>query len=365
MKRLIPCLIFLFVMTFVTAAPPGRCEPMWRPWTGPGDSLVLHQGPSEFKDGEFDGTHVSGRGVKLAAPSQKSRGYYLSPAVKLQYQADWVIPSWNILCPKDGGWLVEVRVRSCDGELSPWLYLGSEGIAAPEKGPGENCRWAKVDIDNIRLKKPVTEAQYRVSLQGRESSPTLKLFALAFRQGPPVPDSAIQVCRAGIMQSLPVPFRSQYAEEKDIASRICCPTSASMVLQFLGVNLPTAEIASRLYNKEHDLYGIWWRPPQLACQLGLRGWVRLFSSWEEVQRVVAEGQPIIASISYEKDELHNSPVSSSKGHLTVVTGFDSAGNVCVNDPAGRDAAAQPIHYDRVEYGKAWFLHGGVGIILRK
>jgi len=365
MKRPVPYLILLFMAALFISPPEGRCEPMWRPWTGPGDSLVLHQGPSAFKDGEFDGTHVSGRGVRLAAPLLKNRGYYLSPAVKLQYQADWVIPSWNIVCPKDCGWLVEVRLRSCDGEISPWLYMGSEGIAAPQKDPLDQCRWAKVDIDNIRLKKPVTEAQYRVTLQGRELSPTLKLFALAFRQGPPVPESGLSGCPAAIAPPLSVPFRSQYSEEKDIASRICCPTSTSMVLQFLGVNLPTAEVASRLYNKEHDLYGIWWRPPQLACQLGLRGWVRLFSSWDEVQRVVMEGQPIIASISYGKDELHNSPVSSSKGHLTVVTGFDREGRVCVNDPAGRDAANQPIRYDRVEYGKAWFLHGGVGIILKK
>jgi len=365
MKKHLLYLILFVLAILIFPASPADCEPLWRPWTGPGDSLVLHQGPSAFKEGTFEGTHLSGAAVKLTAPSLRERGYYLSPVITLPYQTGWVIPSWNIRCSKNEGWLVEVQVRSCDQELSPWLYLGSEGIAAPVQEKEDFCPWAKVNIDNIKLTKPVMEARYRVTLQGKESSPSLKLFAIAFKLAPPVPESELSPCLMPFSLPLPVPYRSQNAEEKEIASRICCPTSTSMVLQYLGINRPTAEIASMLYSKEHDLYGIWWRPPQLACQLGLKGWVRLFSSWEEAQQVIAEGQPIIASISYGKGELQNAPVSSTKGHLTVITGFDREGRVCVNDPAGRNAEAQPVKYDRTEFGKAWFLHGGVAIILKK
>ncbi|MDQ7827063.1 MAG: C39 family peptidase [Candidatus Eremiobacteraeota bacterium] len=383
MRRSFLCFFILMALATTFAAASEHPDPLWRPWMGPGDSLVLLQGPSAFKEGTFEGTRLLGAAVKLTAPSWKDKGYYMSPVIRLPRQALWVIPSWNIKCSGNEGWLVEVRVRSGEGELSPWLLMGSGGSAAPviaasekgsqagpkdkagPKGQEAPCSWAKADIDNIKLTKPVKEVQYRVTLMGKESSPALTLFALAFRINPPVPDSELAHYLEADLKPLQVPYRSQHDEEKDLSSRVCCPTSTAMVLQYLGVNRPTSEIASLLYNKQHDIYGTWWMPPQAACQLGLRGWVQIFSTWEEVQKVIAQGQPIIASISYGEGELRNAPASSSKGHLTVVTGFDGEGRVLVNDPAGKDASGQPMAYDRKEFGKAWFLHGGVGIILKK
>ncbi len=138
-----------------------------------------------------------------------------------------------------------------------------------------------------------------------------------------------------------------------------------MVLEHLGVTIPTAEVAARLFYREHDIYGAWWAPPQFACQLGYKGWVRLFSCWKDVQETLAAGQPVIASIAFGKGELTNAPISATTGHVVLVTGFDPAGRVLVNDPANKKPENGPLAYDSKEFGKAWFGHGGVAIIIRK
>jgi hypothetical protein len=330
-----------------------------------GDSLIIHEGAPSFSAGSFEGTCLKGDAVTLASTDGKSKGLYTSPVIALACPAQQIIPSWNILCAPEEGWQVQLQVKNVAGETSPWFYLGSDGQTVFSGEKIGKCPWAKVAIDAIILEKPAMTVQYRVIFQGLRSSPFLKLFALASRHAPPVIDDDPDQDLMGKMMPIPVRCRSQCVEAKNIASRICCPTSTSMVLEFLGVNLPTAYVAAMLYNRENDIYGIWWGPPQLACQLGFKGWTRIFSSWKDVQQVLAGGQPIIASISFGKGELKGAPVSSTKGHIVVVTGFDEEGRVLVNDPAGKNAEACRIAYDRLEFAKAWFGHGGVAMIITK
>lgn len=329
-----------------------------------GDGLRLDEGTS-FEAGAFDGTRLEGDAVVLSSTAGDAPGSYTSPVIKLSCPASMIVPSWNIRCEKDQGWLVEVQLKEAEGETSPWLYVEGEGISIKGYRKVTGCPWAKVVIDNIVATKPVTAVRYRVFLHGSGSSPSLALFALAFRFSPPDPGSDLDGDLLKKMVSMNVPFRSQKSEAKEISSRICCPTSTSMVLEYLGVNRPTAEIASMLYSREHDLYGIWWRPPQLACQLGLKGWVRLFSTWRDVQHTLSEGQPIIASIAYAKGTLTGAPCPGTKGHIVVITGLTENGDVCVNDPAGASPEKGRVVYNRLEFGKAWFGHGGAGIIIRK
>ncbi len=331
----------------------------------PKDGLTIHEGASSFSSGTFDGTCLKGDAVTLASPEVKNRGTYTSPVIELASPATQIAPSWNILCAPDEGWFVQLQVKNTDGELSPWLYLGSDGRVVFNEEKILKCPWLKVEVDAVMLEKPACAVQYRVIFHGLRSSPFLKLFALAFRFLPPVLDGELDPELIGSTEPIKVPYRSQCVEARNIASRVCCPTSTSMVLEFMGISLPTAHIAARLYNKENDLYGIWWGPPQLACQFGFKGWVRLFSTWRSAQQVIAEGQPIIASIAFGKGELNGSPVSSTKGHIVVITGFDREGRVLVNDPAARSPEKGRIAYDSVEFGKAWFGHGGAAMILRK
>ena len=47
--------------------------------------------------------------------------------------------------------------------------------------------------------------------------------------------------------------------------------------------------------------------------------------------------------------------------LLVIRGFDSSGNVIVNDPAGRDDSRVRRVYRRNEFARAWFCSGSGGV----
>ena len=49
-----------------------------------------------------------------------------------------------------------------------------------------------------------------------------------------------------------------------------------------------------------------------------------------------QGQPVIASIAFDKDSFDDSPATKeTDGHLIVIRGFTPDGKVIVNDPASR------------------------------
>jgi hypothetical protein len=355
MKRLL-LMFLLFTVLHTTAAAQGAM---------PADTLIIHEGSRAFTEGTFENTSLHGSTVRLTTPGGYSEGTYTSPVVEIPRPAARVVPSWNIFCNQNEGWRIEVQVKNADGELSPWFYLGSDGTSAFRGEKMVKCPWGKVAVDNIILEKPATAVQYRVLLRGIRNSPSLRLFALAFRHAPPAADDIPDPGLLTRSKPIVIPCRTQYAEAQEIASRICCPTSTSMVLEYLGLRIPTAEVAARLFYREHDIYGTWWAPPQFACQLGFKGWVRLFSCWKDVQETLAQGQPLIASIAFGKGELTNAPISATTGHVVLVTGFDPAGRVLVNDPANKKPENGPVVYDSREFAKAWFGHGGVAIVIRK
>ena len=61
---------------------------------------------------------------------------------------------------------------------------------------------------------------------------------------------------------------------------------------------------------------------------------------------LAAGIPLAASISFSRGGLSGAPISSTAGHLVVIVGFTSTGNVIVNDPAAPSNSSVRRVYDR-------------------
>ncbi len=66
----------------------------------------------------------------------------------------------------------------------------------------------------------------------------------------------------------------------------------------------------------------------------------------------------MASISFGSGELPGAPISSSNGHLLVIVGFTSSGDVVVNDPAATTSAGVRRTYDRGQFENAWLPTSG-------
>jgi hypothetical protein len=94
--------------------------------------------------------------------------------------------------------------------------------------------------------------------------------------------------------------------------------------------------------------------------------VSRFGQIEQVERWIDAGIPVIASIAWDNrvggEQLTGAPLTWSDGHLLVIRGFTSSGDVIVNDPAASSDSGVPRVYDRRELSRAWLQTGSGGVV---
>jgi D-alanyl-D-alanine dipeptidase len=349
---------------------------------------IQHETPADFKAGRIQSGHVQADppGVILACPlppdtaAGTTSAIYESPVINSDLLFNEVVLSWNIELPPHAGFCVEARVgRRADDSWSPYLYFADRGGSVPSGEKITKFEHGYVDVDYFRSDERFDRLQYRVRAAGREppdnavaaeaklriarvtvnlSDTTGRLTSVPQAPLPAEPPPAAWQRR------LPVPFRSQTVERKDIAGMICSPTSVSMVLEYRGVNRPTQEVAARAYDATFEIYGIWPHAVQTAYSYGISGYLARFADWASVEQCIANDQPLVISILAGEGELQGAPYPSTDGHLLVLTGFDAAGNVEVNDPAATTAEKGQIAYRRAELETVWMKpKGGTAYVL--
>lgn len=285
--------------------------------------------------------------------------------------------SWNLTPPPGGGYRVELRVgRVSDDSWSPWLEVGRQagtgGEAPPQPEGAASFEGGRIDVDYFVSDLRYDRIAYRIGATGGGEEGALRVdrvtVCVSDRTG--LPDCERQderdlpsIRRDAWQRRLPVPFRSQKVEAPELRPRICSPTSVAMVLAYRGVEAPTAEVAAAIYDPDHEIYGNWPRAVQTAWTYGVPGFLRRFSGWYDVRRSIADGQPLIISIRAAEGELTGAPYPKTAGHLMVLTGFDEAGDVRVNDPAAPDEARGRVVYRRDEIETVWLRHGGTAYVL--
>jgi hypothetical protein len=159
-----------------------------------------------------------------------------------------------------------------------------------------------------------------------------------------------------------VPARSQMVYP-DGGEAWCSSTSLSMVMAYWAdktgekkLDQSVPKVARGTYDHVYEGNGNWPFNTAFVSSLGLKASVNRFSSLGQVERWVASGVPVVASIKWNNHksdrQLSGAPLPSSKGHLLVVQGFDSSENVIVNDPAGRDDSQVRRVYRRNQFAGA-------------
>lgn len=377
-----------------TLSPPSRpaTAPSTRPVRDenpPGivDKLVQIDDADAWSDGTLENANVhpdEPARIELGYRSAEFPrvGSWTGSPVETDFPFTELIASFNPTTPPNTGIVLEMRVEQ-NGGWSPWAFLQSWGrtLTPPER----TTKWdgGRVSIDTLVLDQPATKYQARLSLSSFDTEakfgrPAVRRLSICYSgviadekkrekvlkdiNGPTTQPSSTD----DWARDLPIPFRGQgdSRNPKAIRKLICSPTSTSMVLQYYGIDRSTLENAAAIYDPQYDMFGNWGRACARAGDLGLDAYLTRFRDWDKVHQMIARGVPVIASIRFRKGEVKGLLYEFTKGHLLVIRGFKSNGDVIVNDPARKDQG-NGVVYPAAELAKAWFNHGGVGYVIEK
>jgi uncharacterized protein YvpB len=241
----------------------------------------------------------------------------------------------------------------------------AEGAPAPVK---EIAGVGRIDVDYLRLEKPMRYARVTVRASGARESREIRLrrLSLAFSNN----NAEWDEYRAhhGLVKiphyeeiKLAVPYHTQRSLPEEIAGKCCSPTSVCMVLNYHGVEITPEEMARGTFDPRGGIYGNWPHNTAAAYEEGLgKAWVEVHCGFDEIYNEVAAGKPVVISIAFEPGELPRSPIrDATVGHLIAVVGFDGPNTVICNDPAGHNAEDGIIDYPRKELEDIWLRHGGI------
>jgi hypothetical protein len=287
---------------------------------------------------------------------------------------DTFIPSWNARTPS-GTWLqMEMRVRS-GGSWTRWWDMGvwARGMDTIKRHSVDDQRagdW-RVLTDTLQSIGPLyaDAYQYRLTLLSKRTGRTPRVRAIYVTASDSYRNGEVLV---GANENLwgkdvSVPARSQmiYPNGGEVW---CSPTSLSMVMAYWankagrrGLNQEVPTVARGTYDNGYRGNGNWPFNTAYAASYGLKASVNRFSSLGQVERWIAKGVPVIASISWGRGRLTGAPIPASSGHLLVIRGFTEAGNVIVNDPAAGSNSGVRRIYQRDEFHRAWFTSGSGGV----
>ncbi len=160
--------------------------------------------------------------------------------------------------PYNGGW-------------SPWLTVGFwKAYIWNSYGP-TSYAGGLIDYDYVKLNEYQNRWQFKIHM-GREKvdQPSPTLHKLSFF----VSDSrtTTSVDMDAIINDKPAEifvdteFFYQYALDDDIGGSICSPTSVSMVLRSLDIDVDPLQFAKDTYDPYYHIFGIWPRVVQFASE---------------------------------------------------------------------------------------------------
>ncbi|WP_161668796.1 peptidase C39 family protein [Kallotenue papyrolyticum] len=336
--------------------------------------LQLHTTPADFGAGRCRGVRLTGEGpaARLVLDARRLRphhdgggrawrGVYVSP-IWTAPAFDQLIISWNADTPP-GTWLrIDARAgRASARRWTRWyaLALWSADNATLQRRslPDQRDRHGAVATDTLLLAAGgYTRYQYRLTLWTNDpaSTPAVRRIAVLTDDSRVPPGAAPQPAGLAWGRDLPVPPRSQMPYPQ--GHGWCSPTSTAMVLAYWGHHVPVPEAAAATFDHTYGGTGNWSFNTAWAATFGLCAYVTRLRSLADLEAWIAARVPVIISIAVRDGELPGAPYRHSDGHLLVVRGFTTEGDVIANDPAFPDDAAVRVVYPRTALERAWLGH---------
>jgi len=267
---------------------------------------------------------------------------------------DQLIGSWNIAMPPAGEAQMEARAQ-VDGKWSPWFNLGIQKGSLFYSPENQKNYFGRVDIDTLKLENKASAFQYRFIFSAHEKPILLRLAAINVSNSDE--NQSVEPFKPGPwVREIKMRPRSQMEEEKQYSRDVCSPTSLGMVLDYWGFSFKTATIAEAVRDQKTRAFGDWTFNTSFAGSLSILSYVSRFNGLSDIEKEIAADRPVIASVTFKKGELPDSPIEKTSGHLLVVSGFTSKGDVIVYDPAAPTASLARRIYPRAAFNHAWLVN---------
>jgi hypothetical protein len=286
---------------------------------------------------------------------------------------DELIPSWNAHTP-DGTWIETLARVRVNGDWTDWYSLGrwsSDGQSGNRHSvKGQDDEGVRILTDTLRVRGGAEAYQMRVTLSTISgATPELRLVSAVATSG--AESTRARTSRSIDPTELSVPERSQmiYPNGGEVW---CSPTSTSMVMAYWAemtadpsLNRAVPAVAEGTYDPVYRGNGNWPFNTAYAGDAGLTAFVSRGGSLHDVERWLAAGVPVIASLGWAAGQIPEAPISSTNGHLLVVVGVTENGDVIVNDPAADPRRGQRVRrvYNRAGFESLWLSHSGGTIYL--
>jgi hypothetical protein len=356
---------------------------------------------ADFARGVARGTRAASGSVTLSRPlgSRTVAGVryeharWTSPWVAPGHGFTELVPSWSARTP-GGSWIqVHVRARDSRGRVSGFKDLGRwssrDRVFRRTSAGSQSDALVRVATDTLKAQPGVRLAAYkvRVRLMRRpgKAGPTLRSISAAASLLPavvpatsrPLSSAAVSLAVPGYSQMI---HRGQNPEYGNGGEAWCSPTSLAMVLGYYG-RLPAARsyawvntsyadrwvnhLARLTYDYRYRGTGNWSFNTAVGANRVSDAFVTRLRDLRMAERFVRAGIPLAVSIRFGRGQLTGAPISSTAGHLAVLSGFTAAGDPIVMDPAAPRNSTVRRTYDRAQFERAWISgSGGMAYVLR-
>jgi hypothetical protein len=341
-------------------------------------SVTIGSGTSTTK---YDDPHISG-GARTY-----DRGIWTSPWKSTGFDAKSLVPSWSIDSP-GGSWArIDVRVRS-GSTIGSWDSVGRWALSASwivrSSESSQTDDLAKLATDTVVANSGKTFDAWQIRVQllrphGSTVKPTL--YAVNGTAASYLTTSAsTSTTTMTATKELAVPKSSQMIHKGEFpkwgggGEAWCSPTSTAMVMRYFGKGPTKAaytwskytdsfvdHAARYTFDIHYDGTGNWPFNTAYAAHYSLDTFVTRLTNLRDAETFIKAGIPLVASIAFSKGGLAGAPISSTPGHLLVITGFTADGRVIANDPAAASNSSVRRIYSRAQFEKAW-LGGSGGVV---
>ena len=337
----------------------------------------------------FSGTAFGegGQGVFLTAATS---GTWVSSWVASPLPFAQAIPSWSADTPP-GTWIeVELQARTAAARETRWWRMGvwaaTDETVRRTSISGQNDADGLVAVDTYKTGGEKM-AGYRIRLTlsrtaGVVAFPSVRRVGAVLSDlagyAPRYPsvrylDRAIELAVPQYSQEI---HKGEYPEYDGGGEAWCSPTSTEMVVEFWGKRPsaadlawvgpyadPTVDYAARAtYDIAYGGTGNWPFNTAYASRFGLEARVLQLGSFNDAERYLAAGVPLVASISVAPGGLPGFLYASgTNGHLLVIVGVTATGDVIANDPAALSNATVRRVYPREAFERAW-IGGSGGVV---